>query len=1431
MPILKTIRGRYEIKAKLGEGGMGVVYRCYDPPPMNRDVALKTLLQFPDKMSLQLFYRECEVMKTLAHPNIVEIFDIGEFEDEGQKKPFFVMPLLPGHTLHDLVLSGSQRLSVQRVVDIITQTCRGLQAAHDRGLIHRDLKPSNIFVMADDSVKIIDFGVAHAVDSRTRTGGQKGTLLYMAPEQLQYQPASAQSDIFSLGVVCYEALTRRQPFRGTTEEEIVNSILKQVPPPASDINPAVNQMISRVVHKAMAKQPWKRFDSAREFGECLQKALRNEPIELFNPAKIQPRIERATKALEVDPQFASEIVAELEAEGHIDPQISLLRNQIDKVIRQRTLAQLIETAKARYEEGEDPLALQKIHEILQLDENNAIALGLRSNIEQRRNKNQIEQWIQLAQQHKDNRSYAHAREALQNVMKLPLKDTRANRMMSEIEADEQEYIRLRQEKAKVYQGALNAWKNGDVSGALTQMRLVLELDSKAPDTSSPELSGTYQTFYNKVRSEYDTLNNGYAAARALVEKHEFAKALAICDEILAKHPGQPLFQALKFDMSAQQGRQLSAFIADIDQKLEAEPDLDAKVGLLEGALAKYPDEDHFKKALKLTSDKRDLVKSIVARAWIREERGQIIEALSDYEIIRTIYSLYPGLQFEIERLQKRREQQAADEAKASWKYQVDSQLERGNYTRAMELLRNAEAEFPKDEDFAALKELSQQKLDDATEAEKLLVKGRDLCAGNSFEEGLKVLKRAHQLDDRNLSISTTLTDVLVEQARKTVERDWRSADGLAEQALELDPGNKLAMNIRAQVAARKREESNSQAATIASATSMFGSPQAAVGSGASVDPSEVDRTLLDVPEKNSQKKQNRSALEQLKGFRKKAEAMTDRGEMNSIFQRTRDIAGRYPDDADVQSVFRDFERTVAARGVGGAVQKDDKKKTTDQAATALAGIYPKLLLFLSPPRVFWIGAGILGILLVAFAGRHFSRKVSVAAIPVRIHTLPEGATIRVDNKGSGVSNLALNLEPGTYHVVASLAGYDALDTTITVKPGAATDYPLSLAAATQPLRVTTPDFPSGQVALDGNPVGNLESGSFLLPKVTAGPHVLSITGTESNGQEAKVSFQSTVGAMPVVSQPLESNQLQTIVVSTRPGTARIVSSLAPIAASVDDKAAGQVGADGLEVSDLPPGVHTLVLGEGKDLRSMSFEVGTAPALDTIVYADREVGSIVVLANEDDADVSVDGQRYPRRTRTGGLIIPDLPTASHIIRVSKVGFSTETRKIAVVRGQEARIQFALKAKNTPSKPATLAIDHMAPSTQILIDNVPLGTIGGDGTLVNPFIVPGNHFLVAVVQGHRSGHLPKTFVSGQTVSLSSPVFPPPEATLQVAVGANTAVTVMQNNSIIRQFTGPQRLTLGIGTYVITARDQDGTETKESYYLAPDGVATFPVSKARN
>src|SRR6266436_3444983 len=230
MPAQKKIKDRYDTLDVIGKGGMGLVYKAYDTV-VQREVALKTLRDSPSKMALDLFRKECGVLASMSHPNIVEIFDIGEFTEDGAIKPYFVMPLLPGVTLDHLIRTSSQRLTVERSVEIISQTCRGLHAAHERGLVHRDLKPSNLFVMEDDSVKIIDFGVAHILDTR-HTMGLKGTLVYMSPEQIEMKPLSPLSDIFSLGVVCYETLTGRRPFERGTPNEIVQAILSQTPPSA-----------------------------------------------------------------------------------------------------------------------------------------------------------------------------------------------------------------------------------------------------------------------------------------------------------------------------------------------------------------------------------------------------------------------------------------------------------------------------------------------------------------------------------------------------------------------------------------------------------------------------------------------------------------------------------------------------------------------------------------------------------------------------------------------------------------------------------------------------------------------------------------------------------------------------------------------------------------------------------------------------------------------------------------------------------------------------------------------------------------------------------------------------------------------------------------------------------------------------------------------
>ena len=800
----KKLAGRYEVRQVLGQGGMGLVYRAYDTV-VRREVAVKTILDIPDPASLQLFYKECDVLASMSHPNIVEIFDIGEFEEEGKKKPYFVMPLLPGTTLEHFIRKASHRLTVERTIDIISQTCRGLQAAHERGLVHRDLKPSNIFVMEDDSVKIIDFGVAHMADAHT-TRAQKGTLLYMSPEQIELKALSPASDIFSLGVVCYEAMTGRNPFQRARADEVVEAILHHIPPLATELNSTVSQPVSRVLHKAMAKQSWHRFATARDFGDTLNKALRNEPIELFDPERTRPRLQRATKALEEgDFQFAGEILGELEAEGHMDTSIGSLRRQLDGAVRRKTLAQLLDAARARFEEEEDPLALQKLHEALQIEPDNATALALKSKIENRRSERQIDNWYRLARQHIDNHAYGHAREALQNVLQLRPKEARALQLLAEVDRQEQEYKKLRQEKEQIHRAAMEAWQKGDVSNALSKLGVVLELDRRAPDSINRESGANYQSFYNEVRSEHDAMNTAYAEARRLLTEHNFVKAIAACQAYLTKYPNNAIFQALRYDIEEQQRQNLSAFIASVDRQVEAEPDLDKRVNILREALDLHPGESHFERALRLVQDKRDLVNSIVARAHLHEEQAAYGDALNDWEILRTIYSQYPGLTFEVERLQKRRDQQARTESKARLVEQVDSCLHSSDYARALDLLQSSAAEFPNDAELAELEKLAQDGVRRKTEAHRLMAEGQDLFAQAKSADGIKLLRDAYELDENNSLARAVLANALVELAHSTVDTDWREAEKLAKEALELNPAHPMAKTIKTLILDHKKE--------------------------------------------------------------------------------------------------------------------------------------------------------------------------------------------------------------------------------------------------------------------------------------------------------------------------------------------------------------------------------------------------------------------------------------------------------------------------------------------------------------------------------------------------------------------------------------------------------------------------------------------------
>ena len=198
--------------------------------------------------------------------------------------------------------------------------------------------------------------------------------------------------------------------------------------------------------------------------------------------------------------------------------------------------------------------------------------------------------------------------------------------------------------------------------------------------------------------------------------------------------------------------------------------------------------------------------SIVERARQYEERGQFVEALSQFDILRNIYAQYPGIEFETERLKRRRDGQIREESKGRWVEQIDRQIGQGDYARARELARTALDEFPGDRELTELERMAEAALEHAAEAEEWLQRGQKLCFDRQFGDGLEALRKAASLDNRNAVIRATLLNALVEHARSVLGQDWRAAEPLIEQALNIDAGHPLAKSLQALVLDYKRQE-------------------------------------------------------------------------------------------------------------------------------------------------------------------------------------------------------------------------------------------------------------------------------------------------------------------------------------------------------------------------------------------------------------------------------------------------------------------------------------------------------------------------------------------------------------------------------------------------------------------------------------------------
>ncbi len=796
------IAGRYELQGQLGEGGMGVVWRALDLKT-GSPVAIKLMKDMSDPVAVDLFTKEWRALAEISHPNIVEVRDVDVIEENGERKPFFVMPLLRGETLADLIANASARLTVERVVEIATHVCRGLQAAHQRGLIHRDLKPSNILVMEDDSAKIIDFGVVHLAGSKSVTG-QKGTFQYMSPEQALMREITPASDLFAMGIILYEALTRRKPFARQTVQETMEAVLKFIPPPVSELNPNVNLSLSRVVHKCLAKQPIHRFASARDLAETLQKAVRNEPV--FDSVKIEQRIDRAKSAYKSgDEGFASEIVGELEAEGHLDPRITVLRMQIEMTAKAKKTRQLLESARARMEQDEIPLALDKIREVLELDPENPDALAMREAMEKQRSESQIAKWLELAQTHLSNRDFGAARSAAQEVLAINRGDARAMDLLEKIESTETDARRIREQKEQLYSSALRAYQNGEISTALSKLERLFSVAQANPNAAIPDRDAVYQSFYKEVRSERDTIHSALEDAQRQYREKNFSGAMTVCRELLAKYPNDGTFQALKIRIEDGERQELSSYTAAVSQRLESERDLDRRVNIVREACERYPNEAQFAQQLKLIRERRDLVNSIVMKARQYEERRQYAEAICQWDTLRNIHPDYPGISFELEECNKKRDHQARDEERSRMVNEIDGLMKSRAYAKAVEYAVSALQEFPGDAELAGLHTLAEQGLERAKESRRLFEEGQRCVAEKDLVKATELLRNSLSLDPRGPGLRDAVINVLIERARGLGEENWQQAEPLCQEAGELDANHPAVRALRSAIAEAKRK--------------------------------------------------------------------------------------------------------------------------------------------------------------------------------------------------------------------------------------------------------------------------------------------------------------------------------------------------------------------------------------------------------------------------------------------------------------------------------------------------------------------------------------------------------------------------------------------------------------------------------------------------
>jgi eukaryotic-like serine/threonine-protein kinase len=999
--------GKYQVLGKLGEGGMGTVYRGMDSA-IGREVAIKTLKEATEELR-QRFKQEAS-SGVLNHPNIVTVYDFGEQNGN----PYIVMEFISGDSLENLLKAGHQFTIIEKL-EIIRQLCVGLGYAHQKGVIHRDVKPANIMVQTDGNIKIVDFGIARLGETRghTQTGLVIGTLDYISPERLLGKPADGRADVWSAGVILYRLLTGRLPFLFPEgDSAALHRVIREPHEPLSNFLTDYPPALDNLIDTALAKSPSDRYETAEDMAT---------DIEAINEGLKRDHVTQAlgnVQALITQEQWTSAhpLLLELQRISPKNTEVKqLLRSVQDKLKRQQKTVQLREflsgaeeaVLSQRYAD-----AIEIYNRALDIDPGNPELLEKIEHVRQLKEKtDKVKMLLEQSREARKRNDLPSANQLIERALQLDerntdLRNERARILQAAEKAEKERKLRQCIETAK------NQLAARQYAEAVQSLRSALEID--------PTDAETQRLFQEAVEREEEhrrrkIIGQIVAEISESNASEDFARALTLIQRAQERLPGEAVLLQLKADAEAGYREQTAKKLIEqttlqVYNLFQSDPQ--EALAIVQKALLQMPGETQL---LGLQAKVTEQIKkgnaqeqksASLKRAQAAMDARQFEQAVQILQNAAIVCGEDPEIASLLAFAQKQKRSVELSQAVDNATREARALMEDGDFERAIARLQPVASETRDTSIEQLLSQANSSLAELARQAEALVNRAKATSESvGGLEEAIQMLQKQLQATPKIASAKELLTTLLAKREQQQ------------------ETGKKIRA---AREAARRKDFS--------SALKDLHTVQLAYGESA-----ELTVAIQEVEAERS------SYAQDIVGQSiKSAQAALLNGNSPAAIEALKSATPwmEFTDDktqADWQrigqSVKKDREQTgtTATRGAVFDEQLSEIEKAKPKKfPVALVAVAAVALLAIAATFV-WK---------VIFPQSHTTPESKIR-IKITNPQLPPGATVKIDDGAPQAipasGELTLTVQQGSRHILVSASGYDEFRDTVSAEPGLATE--------------------------------------------------------------------------------------------------------------------------------------------------------------------------------------------------------------------------------------------------------------------------------------------------------------------------------------------------------------------------------------------------------